>query len=95
MTEENLQDMASAIADHIWLLQSQLDASKEYILSQPGALSRERLDSKLFALESDIRNDQVFREQSAEWKRAIQAKDGAQDILRSLHSLVVTGKMEA
>ena len=95
MTEENLQNMASAVAEHILLLQSQLDASKEYILSQPGALSPERLDSKLFDLESDIRNDQKFREQFAEWKHAIQAKDDAQDILQSLHNLVVTGKMEA
>lgn len=89
------KDMAEVVVEQIMLLQSQVEAAKEYILSQPGALKRENLDRKLFDLESDIRNDQIFRDQSAEWKRVIQEKDGAQDILRSLHSLVTTGQMSA
>lgn len=89
------KDMAEVVIEHIMLLQSQVEAAKEYILSQPGALSREKLDRKLFDLESGIRNDQRFRDQSAEWKRVIQEKDDAQDILQSLHSLVTTGQMSA
>ena len=95
ITEENLQNMASAVAEHIWLLQSQLDAAKNWILDQPGAPTREKLDSQLFQRDSNLRNRQTHRDKSAEFQRVIQSQDDAEDILRSLHNLVTTGKMKA
>jgi uncharacterized membrane-anchored protein YjiN (DUF445 family) len=88
-------EMAWQVAEHILLLQSQIDALKEELLDQSNAPTQKQLDLKLFALESTIRNDRKFRDQSDEWKRAIQAKDDAQDILQSLHSLVTQGRMSA
>ena len=89
------KEMALQIAEHILLLQSQLDALKDWILDQPGAPTREKLDSQLFQRESDLRNSQTHRDKSAEFQRVIQSQDGAEDILQSLHSLAFAGKMTA
>jgi len=88
-------DMALQVAEHIMLLQSQIEGIKDWILNQPGAPTVKILHKQLFELESAIRNNQKFREQYDEFRSAIQAKDDAQDILQSLHNLVVQWKMTA
>ena len=71
----NTSDNVLEIAERFALLQSQIEALKEEILSQPNALSPERLDSKLFGLESQIRNGQKHREKCDEFLQLIQAQD--------------------
>lgn len=87
--------MALQVAEHILLLQSQIEAIKDWILNQPNAPTRKNLDRQLFDLESGIRNSQKHREQFAEFQHAIQDADDAQDILQLLHNFVVAGKMTA
>jgi len=89
------KDMALQVAEHILLLQSQIDARNELILTQPNAPSRKRLDSSLFVLESEIRNGEDFRSQFDEIKRVIHSQDDAAILLRSLYDSVVLGKMTA
>jgi hypothetical protein len=93
ITKMEPTEMALEIADDIRLLQSQLDAAKDWILDQPGAPTREKLDSQLFQRDSNLRNDQKFRDKSDELRNAIRGQDDAQDILRSLHSFLKAGKM--
>jgi hypothetical protein len=95
MTNLESSEMAIQIVEHLDRLQVQLEAAKEYILSLPGAPTLEKLDRELFQLESPILRDAASQQQYDEWKHAIQAKDDALDILRSLHEEVTLGKMTA
>lgn len=95
--DENMEpkEMALEIVEEIRVLQSQLDAAKDWILDQPGAPTREKLDSQLFERDSNLRSRQKFRDKSAEFQRVIQSQDDAEGILRSLHSFLKMGKMKA
>jgi hypothetical protein len=77
------------LAEHFLLLQSQIEAIKEEILSQPNAPSRERLDSILFELESRIRNGQKHRGKSDEFQLLIQGQDDPATLIRLLHDRVL------
>jgi hypothetical protein len=79
------RDKALEIAERVLLLQSQIEALKDWILAQPGAPTQEKLDSQLFAIESDIRNGQKQRGQSDELRRAIQDQEQPAEMLRLLY----------
>ena len=89
------KEMALQITEDIRLLQSQIEALKDWILEQHGAPTLKTLDKQLFALESVRRNSQQFREKSAEFQDAIRNQDDVEDILQSLHSFLKAGKMTA
>ena len=87
--------MALQIAEHILLLQSQLEAAKDWVLEQHGAPTLKTLDKQLFEFESVRRNSQQFHETSAEFQRVIQSQGEAGDILQTLYAFLKTGKMTA
>jgi len=91
--ETEPKELALQIVEHVMLLQSQLDAAKDWILEQHGAPTRAKLDSQLFQRDSNLRNHQKFRDKSVELLTAIQGQDDAQSMLQFLHSFLKTGKM--
>jgi hypothetical protein len=91
----NDSDKALEVFERVLLLQSQVDAIKEYILTQPGAPTQRRLDLQLFEIESRIRTGQKHRQQSDEFRRVIQLQGDAATLLQSLHNYLMEGKLEA
>ena len=89
------KEIALEIAEDIRVLQSQLDAAKDWILDQPGAPTREKLDLQLFQRDSNLRNRQTHRDISDEFRRVIQSQDDAEGILQTLYDFLKTGKMTA
>ena len=85
----NNNDKVLEIAERVLLLESQISALKEFILSQPNAPSLERLDRKLFDLQSQIANRPTVRELSDEFRLAVQAQDSDLILLQSLHDFVL------
>lgn len=81
--------MTIELAEHLQLLQSQIEALRKSILNQPTAPSLEQLDRKLFALESQIRMGEEFRLQSDEFQQLIQAQDDPAMLLQLLHDRVL------
>jgi hypothetical protein len=86
--------MAEQIAERVLLLQSQIEAIKDWILSQPNAPTPKKLDSQLFDLESGIRNGQRFRGQSAALHPAIQGQEQPAEMLRLLYQHLLDTQMK-
>ena len=84
-----LNSMTLQVAEHMLLLQSQIEALKEAILSQRNTPSPEQLDRQLFALESRIRNGQKFREKSDGFRLLIQPQDDPARLIQLLHDHVL------
>lgn len=90
----NTSDEVVEIAERVAMLQSQIEALKQQILSQPNGPSPERLDSKLFALESQIRNGQEYREKSDQFRKKVQMQNDPVKLVKLLHDHVL-GQMTA
>jgi hypothetical protein len=86
--------MAEQVAERVLLLQSQIEAIKDWILSQPNAPTQKKLDSQLFDLESDIRNGQKFCARAAALHRAIQDQEQPAEMLRLLYQHLLDTQMK-
>lgn len=85
----NNSEKVLEVAERVLLLDSQIEAIKEWILSQQIAPSRERLDRELFDAESRIRNGQQFRERSDELRILMQSQDDPAELIQLLHDRVL------
>jgi SMC interacting uncharacterized protein involved in chromosome segregation len=85
----NDSDKAIEVFERVRLLQAQVDALKDYILNQPGAPTLAQLDRVLFDRQSSILQDEANRLLSAEFERAVQAQEHAQDMLQTLRDYLL------
>jgi hypothetical protein len=85
----NDSDKVLEIYERVLLLDSQIEAIKDWILSQPGAPTPEWLDSKLFDLESGIRNGQKHRGRFDEFQRLVQAQDDPAKLVQLLRDHIL------
>jgi len=71
------------------MLQSQVDALKQLILTQRNAPSLEQLDHRMFEVESQIRTGRKYRERLDGFQRATRGQENAATLLHSLHAFAL------
>jgi hypothetical protein len=84
-----LNFMAMPVAEHILLLESQIEALKKAILSQPNAPTLERLDRELFNLQSQIQKGQRYRERFDEFRLVFESQTDSTALIRALYAEVL------